>query len=96
MANIRYRIEKWFETYAHAIYRHRIKTIIITLLITSVLIYQIPKLHVDTSTEGFLHDSDPTLLAYNTFRDQFGRDEVIIIAIKPPNIFTQKFLKKGP
>jgi hydrophobe/amphiphile efflux-3 (HAE3) family protein len=94
MANIRYRIEKWFETFAHTIYRHRIKTIIITLLLTAALVSQIPKLHIDTSTEGFLHENDPTLLAYNSFRDQFGRDEVIIIAIKPPKIFMQAFLKK--
>ena len=94
MANIRFRIEKWFESYAHTIYRHRIKTIIFTLLLTAALVYHIPNLHIDTSTEGFLHDNDPTLLAYNSFRDQFGRDEVIIIAIKPPNIFTQSFLTK--
>jgi predicted RND superfamily exporter protein len=58
------------------------------------LVSQIPKLEIDTSTEGFLHDDDPTLLAYNAFRDQFGRDEVIIVAIKPPNIFTPSFLEK--
>ncbi|MGD8763692.1 MAG: efflux RND transporter permease subunit [Desulfobacteraceae bacterium] len=94
MANIRYRIEKWFEVYAHAIYRNRIKTIIIMLLFTALLVSQIPKIRIDTSTEGFLHDDDPALLAYNAFRDQFGRDEVIIIALKPPNIFHQEFLAK--
>ena len=94
MANIRNRIERWFEGYAYFICRHRIKIIIITLLITAVLVSRIPRIQLDTSTEGFLHDHDPALLAYNLFRDQFGRDEVIIIAVKPPNIFTQSFLKK--
>jgi predicted RND superfamily exporter protein len=94
MANIRYRIEKWFEVYAHAIYRNRIKTILIMLLFTALWVAQIPKIRIDTSTEGFLHDDDPALLAYNAFRDQFGRDEVIIIAIKPPKIFDQEFLTK--
>jgi len=94
MANIRNRIEKWFENYAHTICRHRIKTTIITLLIAAAFVTQIPKIQLDTSTEGFLHEDDPALLSYNSFRNQFGRDEVIIIAIKPPNIFTQAFLKK--
>jgi predicted RND superfamily exporter protein len=80
MANIRNRIEKWFENYAHTICRNRIKTIMITLFITATFVSQIPKIQIDTSTEGFLHDSDPALVAYNAFRDQFGRDEVIIIA----------------
>ncbi|UCG05728.1 MAG: MMPL family transporter [Desulfobacterales bacterium] len=94
MANIRYRIEKWFERYAHAIYRNRIKTMIIMLLFTALFVSQTPKITMDTSTEGFLHDNDPALMAYNSFRDQFGRDEVIIIALKPPNIFDQQFLTK--
>ncbi len=93
MKNLRNRIEKWFETYAHVIYRNRIKTIVIMLVLTAAMVTQIPKISIDTSMEGFLRPDDPTLLAYNNFRDQFGRDEVIIIAIKSPNIFSQKFLE---
>ena len=93
MKNLRNRIEKWFETYAHVIYRNRIKTIVIMLVLTAAMVTQIPQISIDTSTEGFLRPDDPTLLAYNNFRDQFGRDEVIIIAIKSPNIFSQKFLE---
>ncbi len=64
------------------------------VLLMGAIISQIPKITIDTSTEGFLHQNDPTLLAYNAFRDQFGRDEVVIIAIKSPQIFSQAFLKK--
>ena len=94
MKNLRNRMERGFENFASFIYRHRIKTVIIMLFLMGAVISQIPKITVDTSTEGFLHDNDPTLLEYNAFRDQFGRDEVVIIAIKSPNIFSQAFLKK--
>ena len=94
MKNFRNRIEAWFETYAHVIYRNRIKTIAIMLALTAAMISQIPKITLDTSTEGFLHTDDPELLAYNAFRDQFGRDEVIIIAIEAADIFSQRFLRK--
>ena len=94
MSTIRTRLEKWFENLAHAIYRHRILTLIIMLVLSGLLIVQIPKITIDTSTEGFLHEDDPALLAYNAFRDQFGRDEVIIIAIKPEEVFDHRFLKK--
>ena len=79
MNNIRNRIEKWFEDFAHVIYRNRIKTIVLMLVAVAAMVFHIPKIKFDTSTEGFLHDKDPTLQAYNAFRDQFGRDEVIII-----------------
>ena len=94
MATIRTRLEKWFENLAHAIYRHRILSLLIMLVLSGILIVQIPKITIDTSTEGFLHDDDPALLAYNAFRDQFGRDEVIIIAIKPEEVFDHRFLKR--
>jgi predicted RND superfamily exporter protein len=95
MKNFRNRIEAWFETYAHVIYRNRIKTIVIMLALTVAMASQIPKITIDTSTEGFLHTDDPELVAYNNFRDQFGRDEVIIIAIKSADIFSQRFLESG-
>ena len=94
MVNLRNRVERGFENFSHFIYRHRIKTVIIMLLLMGTIISQIPKITIDTSTEGFLHENDPTLLAYNAFRDQFGRDEVVIIAIKSPNVFSEAFLKK--
>ena len=94
MKNFRNRIEAWFETYAHVICRHRIKTIVIMLVLTAAMISQIPKITIDTSNESFLHHTDPTLVAYNEFRRQFGRDDLIIIAIEPENVFDQKFLKK--
>ena len=94
MSTIRTRLEKWFEHLALAIYRHRILSLLIMLALSGILIVQIPKITIDTSTEGFLHDDDPALLAYNAFRDQFGRDEVIIIAIKPEEVFDHRFLKK--
>ena len=94
MAKLRNRIEQGFENFAHSIYRHRLKTVIIMLFFMGAIISQIPKITIDTSTEGFMHENDPTLLAYNAFRDQFGRDEVVIIAIRSPNIFSQAFLKK--
>jgi len=93
MGAIRYRIEKGFEQFALLIYRNRIKTIILMLCATAAIVSQIPKITIDTSMEGFLHKEDPALLAYNSFRDQFGRDEVVIVALQPPKIFDSTFLK---
>jgi hydrophobe/amphiphile efflux-3 (HAE3) family protein len=93
MSAIRRRIEKWFEHLAHLVYRHRILTLVVMMALSIALIAQIPSITIDTSTEGFLHAADPALLAYNEFRDQFGRDEVIIIAIKSQAVFDFGFLK---
>ncbi len=94
MSEIRKKLEEKFERFGHWVYRNRFKTILFILMAFLLSISQIPKLTIDTSTEGFLHKDDPTLLDYNAFRDQFGRDELIIIAINPQDVFDQNFLKK--
>jgi predicted RND superfamily exporter protein len=47
-----------------------------------------------TSTEGFLHKTDELRVKYDEFRDQFGRDEKILIAVETKDIFDLNFLKK--
>ena len=91
--NIRDRIETWFERFAAGIFRHRFKALVVMGVLIAALLSQLPKTTIDTSTEGFLHETDPALVAYNAFRDQFGRDEVIIIAIERDSVFELKFLE---
>ena len=93
MNNIRNRIELQFAAFACKIYHHRFKTIFLMLIAIGALLSQLPTIVIDTSTESFLHKTDPALLAYNDFRDQFGRDEVVIVALKPKQVFDVNFLK---
>jgi len=92
MTGIRNRLETGFERLAHTIFRHRFKSIVIMMVIVAVFISQVPKITLDMSTEGFLRPDDPYLLAYNAFRDQFGRDEMVIVAMEPAQIFDAEFL----
>lgn len=94
MTDIRKHIELWFGSVARTLYHHRIKTLLLMAICMGGLFTQLPKITIDTSTEGLLHENDPTLLDYNHFRDEFGRDEMIIIAIKPPEVFNLGFLEK--
>ena len=64
-------------------------------VIVAVFIPQVPRITLDFSTEGFLHKKDPSLLMYNAFRDQFGRDEVVIIAIHFMHNFRRYYEEKG-
>jgi predicted RND superfamily exporter protein len=93
-ANIRRRIENRLEGLARIIYRHRLKTIALILLLVAGLVSQIPRITIDTSMEGFLHKSDPAMITYNAFRDQFGRDEVVIVAVETEQVFSLETLEK--
>jgi predicted RND superfamily exporter protein len=88
------KIEHNFEKLSDFIFDNRIKIIVVIFIIIIAFISQMKYLTVDTSTEGFLHKNDPLRIEYDKFREQFGRDEKILIAIQSKDIFTLKFLTK--
>ena len=94
MEKYRKQIERWFEDITALIYRRPKLTLFFTFLFLAAFVLNLPKLDMDTSTEGFLHDDDPAIIAYNEFRDQFGRDELVVVAVNPPDVFDLDFLKK--
>jgi predicted RND superfamily exporter protein len=91
---IRERIELGFERWGHLTVQHPWAAIVVTLLIAGALSIQILWLGTDNSMEALLHDDDPAMVLYNQFRDQFGRDEYVLVAIKPANVFDLAFLNK--
>ena len=92
--NWRASTEKKLELFSDWIFDNAKKTLLLTLLVVVALGSQLPSLTMDTSTEGFLHKSDQMRIDYDTFRDQFGRDEKIMLAVKTDNIFNIDFLTK--
>ena len=94
MPSVRDKIENAFAAMARYLFENRIKALLVLLILSAGLFVHLPDITIDTSTEGFLHEKDPALIAYNTFRDQFGRDEMVIVAIAAPDIFSPPFLSK--
>jgi uncharacterized protein len=94
MKNWRTRLERYFYDTAVFCFKHRIKTILLMLALFGILISNIDRLAFDTSTESFFHKDDPAMTHYDQFREQFGRDDVIIVAVKPEDLFDTRTLKK--
>lgn len=92
--NWRNKTEKKFEIFSDWIYDNSKKCISSVLVFVAVIATQLPNLTIDTSTEGFLHKTDPLRIAYDEFRSEFGRDEKLLIAIKTKKIFDIGFLSR--
>jgi len=90
----RLKVEKKFEEFTYLVINYRFVALFLTLALIVGLASNLPKITFDTSTEGFLYKDDPQILMYNDFRNQFGRDEKIIVAIKTKDVFDKKFLEK--
>ncbi len=87
-------IDNQLEKLGYFVFRNKYKVLIGILLFVAFLMSNLPKMTVDTSTEAFLHESDPARITYDAFREQFGRDEKLVIAIKTDDIFKRENLVK--
>ena len=86
------KLEKLMGRFGSFIYDNPFKVLLVLLMMLAFPISHAPQIKMDTSTEGFMHDDDPVLLEYNIFRDQFGRDERVALAIKSDTVFSLDFL----
>jgi uncharacterized protein len=92
MAKIHRKIEHGFSRVTQWVYDHKYLTVIAVLLITAILSSQASKLTIDLRDESFFHADDPTLIAYNQFRDTFGQDDTFIIGLQSRYGFTREFM----
>ena len=93
-SDIRFRIDSSFESLGRILFRNKYKTLALMTLLTAAFFSQLPFVTFDTSNESYFHKGDPTIADYDEFRDQFGREEIIIIAINPPEVFDRAFLER--
>ena len=91
--NWRTKIENKLEKMGDYIGTNPKKILLFMLLFSILLISNLPKITIDTSTEGFLHNDDPALVRYEEFKEQFGQDERIMVIVKTKDIFDLEFLK---
>ncbi len=88
------RVELVFERWGYFVIRHRIGALVVSLGVTALLLAQLPKLTVDNSPEALLLDDDPAVVEYDAFRDQFGREDRLIVMVRTPDPFAPAFLEK--
>ncbi|HIL80333.1 MAG TPA: hypothetical protein EYG54_03605, partial [Myxococcales bacterium] len=87
-------IEARFENFGRFIVHRRWFFVPLVLLFAGSLSSQAPKIQIDTSAESFLRDDDPGKILYDNFRDQFGRGEVLIAAVRTRDALAPDFLAK--
>lgn len=88
------RLESAFEMFAVRVCRHKYFVVAAVLLMTAAAASGLRDISIDTSNESFFYPGDPVLVRYDEFRDQFGRDDFILVAVRPDNLFSQKALAR--
>ena len=91
---MRERIEAGFERWGHLVAKRPTLAILLCVLFAVGWASQAPNMTVETAVEAFLPEDSEARLRYDDFRDQFGREELIIIALHPDEVFELGFLRK--
>ncbi len=91
---VRDRVELGFESWGRFVVRHRWWVLFASLLFTLGWVLWIPHITFDNSTESFLLERDPASKRYREFRQQFGQDDHLMLAISPPEVFDFGFLAR--
>jgi len=90
----RERIEDGLGAWAHCIFRFRWLAAIAMLAATGALATYIPSIELKMSAEDFLFEDDPVRATYDRFKEEFGQDQLAMLAIEPPAVFDLAFLEK--
>ncbi|MBW2363120.1 MAG: MMPL family transporter [Deltaproteobacteria bacterium] len=74
-------------------YHHPWRTFLVLGLMLGALGSQLPKTHFVSEADRYLQVDDPVRLDYDMLREQFGRDDILLISITPPKVFDASFLE---
>lgn len=73
-------------------WHHPFLAIGLVLLSVGSLAASLPQLTFESDVDRYLEEDDPIRVDYDALRDQFGRDDLLYLAITPPEIFEPGFL----
>lgn len=91
---LRERIESGFGQWGRLVANYRWAVIGCILLLCSGLFSQLRYIQFDGTFTGFFNKGDPALEIYDNFREQYGRDDNVIVLVETDDVFTLDFLEQ--
>ena len=78
--------------YAEFLLDHKLLFICILALISIVFMSNLPSIKINDNFDALAFQNDPTFKLLNKFYDEFGYDEIVLVAFNDDNILTKKNL----
>lgn len=69
-------------------------SLLAVLILFGGLASQLRSIETDASFDSMLRKDEPARAQYDLLRERFGRDEILLVAFKPADIFDLKFLTR--
>jgi len=85
-------IQNLVDKNSQAIFKHPLLYLYILILLTGFFSYFYVTLPTETSLESLIFKSDPDLIFYENFKEQFGENELLVVGFTTTDVFTPKIL----
>lgn len=85
-------IRKFVDRNCRSIFARPLLYLAVLLALTGFFTYFYITLPTETSVESLVIEDDPDLVFYETFKDQFGEDEFLVVGFSAPDIFAPDVL----
>jgi uncharacterized protein len=72
---------------------HRGRVLAAVLAITALAAFGGRNLRFDTSIDSWFLDDDPMVISYDAFKERFGADEFVLVAVTADDVFTPEVLQ---
>jgi predicted RND superfamily exporter protein len=82
------------DRFARWLVRHPFATVLVYLLITALLAVSAWRIRIEGSLESVLPGRDPSIEYYRSVRATFGSDDVAVVGILSPDLFSNAVLAK--
>lgn len=86
--------KRWMPRIAGWAFDHPAATLFLVLGATLFMGLGLPALQLDSSNESLFQRSDPTLQAYQSFQREFGRNDVVVVAVTTDQPRSATFMGK--
>ena len=93
-SDFRRTLERSLGNLGRRIQAHPWLVLLASLAVFSAFAYSATDIKAQASFDAMLREDDPARIQYDLFRERFGRDELLLVALKPAEIFDLEFLTR--
>lgn len=86
-------MKKIGEKLIHLILKHSLLVIVLNIFLTLVAALSLPKIKLENSIDVFFNKKSKSYVDFEKWKEQFGSDEIVIVAFSDKDIFTEDNLR---
>ena len=87
-------VHAFLDRYTAGVMRYPKTVLVLLLVVVAALATQLRTIELDTDLENFIDESTPARQAYNRVKDQYGRNDVVVVGVSAEDVLADATLRR--